>query len=421
MTKPCLTFPRSWTTLRRAQPLLFAALLSAPLASGCAVPGEETAAAESEGAESAEYAVALAQQPDPDKDPAAITVANNDQWINQVHTASRKKKNRYDSPLAYKGKNKRRPMTFVSFSESDPASGKMVLVDRTETDEFGNSRFGAGYTARAQVVGQRDEGLAQTVVEGEFDSFLNLFDRNFPAIFLSATATSEEKQGEPQQGKVKYVLQVYGKKVTESTLTLGTSVFQRNLVRRMQSSERYTITIPLWVEIIVSGQAFAEETLDFRGNLNVAGLDASLTPAARFWVVASAGLGGSKFGFELSAGVQGSLNLLTARAPVTSGLKWNVSAPDEAGRCRPSLTYFANGNLTMRELDGTYGVYARACAFSKCWSKGHDFGSWSAFEQQYELFNVQSKVEEFPEFQCAKKAEPAPPAEPPPCTAAASC
>jgi hypothetical protein len=371
--------------------LIYSALLVPMLAMGCAAGGAQ--------GDDADEAAAAAEA-----DEAAL---RSDRWIDE-QIAAQTAPPEYDDPLAYFGKNRRDPIKFTTFIEDDPNSDKHILFDEREQDDFGNRRWGAGYNGRVQIVGQRHASLMHTTIEGEIDTRATLFDKDFDVVRINAVASSSGEPEGRQEAKVTYQIYLYGKKLADSEFPLGGDVVDRDIFRQTQPlgpSYSQTFILPPAIPVKVSARALATEYIHLTGNLAAGGIDGTLTPGARVFAEASAGVGGSYLDFELSAGLRGRLTLLSADVPVTAGLKWDLGPAAEAGRCVPILAYYVHGELVMRELDGTVDIYAKACAprvwpFPRfCYDPSKRIGGWEAFEQRHQLFeSADSRA--FPTVSC---------------------
>jgi hypothetical protein len=215
----------------------------------------------------------------------------------------------------------------------------------TKSDSFGDENFGAGYVAEASVKGQRD-GVE---IAGKLSADAQVFGSQQNIVKVDASAKAAVVARSASENIDVFVM---GRNIfhhSRSTGTGGGSGVNLNLVKSwdltfFKADKRFWVgPIPVKVKATAAGSA----AVSFDSTIGILAVNANLTPSARAFVTASAGVDA----WVAEAGVDGRLTLLDAAAPTTGEVQLTTA---------PGVFWKVDSDLALTYLAGRLNVFAKA-------------------------------------------------------------
>jgi hypothetical protein len=261
----------------------------------------------------------------------------------------------------------------------------------SENNGFGNSRFGAGYTI-SSYSGTWAPGVAyassNTSVYGTaFNNTKTLFEQGISA-YTDAAA---------QSASISDYVYALGFKVAGGTYSGGD--YNGTYYLANYSKQLYSASETFWVgpvPVNVSATINASAGHSIYGHFWVDGIQGNMSPYARAWVTASAGVGVSGAG----AGIRVSdLSLINVGLPHAAKARYTDNWA--SGACQGDFNLGSNLGLSLATLKGTLQLYA-----TLIWTTTRTIASWNGLSKFYPLVNYSAT---FPSYNPSCISVPAAP------------
>lgn len=215
----------------------------------------------------------------------------------------------------------------------------------TKSDSFGDENFGAGYVATAGVKGKRD-GVEIT---GNLSADAQVFGNQQNIVKVDASAKAAVVGKTASENIDVFVL---GRNIFHHSRSSGTSDgsgVNLNIVKSwdltfFNADKRFWVgPIPVKVKATAAGSA----AVSFDSTIGVLAVNATLTPSAKAFATASAGVDA----WVAEAGVDGRLTLIDAAVPTAGEVQLTTA---------PGVFWKVDSDLALTYLAGRLNVFAKA-------------------------------------------------------------
>ncbi len=317
----------------------------------------------------------------------------------------------YDSPLANTGKNKTgmgtgQPLVIIQDKTIGTTAGNYTLVDKKAGETFGNSLWGAGYSADFKAYADRMNSPARIQVRGSSSAkaWGTFLGERLDVFSFSASARSASDSTR-QAAYHLYVLgqETDGKTQGGGALKISTTVGSPIAVGPTLA---YGFTIGP-VPVTVQGQIYLSKGVSAYGNLGALDIDATFSPYARLYgrLRVDAGVPA-----VLGAGAIAELTLVQADLPITGQVKWSTVSRANYGTGQICMFDRVDASLSswvsIGTLDGSIDITAYAGPFAVT----ERIAEWKApFTAGFYLFGAETEAQSTP-YAC--KPIPKPPLTP---------
>jgi hypothetical protein len=277
-----------------------------------------------------------------------------------------------------------------------PPTTQIVIGSYSDTDGFGDSQFGSGYTLSASVRGTQAVAGNRTRYQADLSTWGRVFGNT--GSFVSAEAKIETNTAWSVP-RLTYQTMLLG--FVNATLTVDTEIeVEQTIFDEGHRVARYTQPFEVGgVPLEVTVDVYARASLLVGGTLNRFGGEAHIRPLADLSTRASLAVGIADF---VEAGVRGTLSLLHAEVPTQGAMRWSYQRNACPGGINTDkLTGSATSDLILHSLDGKLSVYAGVFGIEL----EHTIFSWDGFQKTYPLFSAQ-KVTVLPAIAPAPEGAP---------------
>jgi hypothetical protein len=313
----------------------------------------------------------------------------------------------YDSPQAYSGKNKTgmstgQPLVIIQEKTLGTSPGNLTVIDKRAGETFGNSLWGAGYSADFKAYADRLSSPARNQVRASASAkaWGTFLEQRIEAFSFTASAKTVS-DGSRSASYQLYVLgqQVDGKSQSGGPLKISTPVGSSIAV---SPPITYMFMISV-VPVTVKGQVYMSKGVHLGGNLDVLDFNATFEPYARLYgeLRVDAGIPG-----VVGAGAIFQLSLVEAELPITGALKWTTSSRANYGTrqlCRvDQVTGLLDSRVAIGTLDGTIDLSVYVGPFKHT----ERIAEWDApFTSGFYLFGASTEAKTAP-YACTALPKP---------------
>jgi hypothetical protein len=247
------------------------------------------------------------------------------------------------------------------------------FVTSYRNNGFGNSRFGASYTATSwagalgtNVAFVYDYASADATVFGSTQNMLS-------------DAVYAVTNGNTQTANLYDNIYAFGYQVRNDSRAGGEfpngvalSSFSQNL---WKSGDQTFYIGP--IPVTVSAEVFAGAGQTAQGHFWVDGVSGTLSQYAKLWANAKGGVGVSWAGGGVSVN---NLSLVNASLPLTATARFNDY---NYNGCSEWLSLSANYGLSLQELSGEVRIWGKMLF----WSDDYKIASWPGLRQDFNMLN----------------------------------
>ena len=271
-----------------------------------------------------------------------------------------------------------------TFTQSTHRMDYTWSSSNTKSTTISGREFKVGYAASAKasldkVAGNHNAAYAN----GQLDVPVTFFGKSGSLFAAGATAQVIVPTVVGGQSYIvgKYNVNVFGSVVKSGGMPTGFSgtlaSYSKTLVTAQATIDVYGFPVTLTAD--------ATGTLSLTGSFGWASgkFSMGLTPGANVDGSGSAAVGGTWHGVGLEAGVEGSIAVLDAKIPLSASITALTA----------TTTMTAAGSLALSGMNGSFGVFAKACAgIFGCYEKHVNVFSWGGASYSVPAFNVSKSI-----------------------------